>query len=81
MRPFLAGIMFAGVFFAPWWVPLLIGAVLAFRFAVWEAVLAAFFVDLLYGMPHSWTAYFPATAAMILVILLLAPLRASLMTR
>ena len=83
IRILLATVLFAGVIFAPWWVPLIAGAALAVRFRAWEAVAAGILYDLLWmPAPVSFTSLesLPlATLIALAAVFALEPLRRQLL--
>ncbi len=82
VRALMFGIAAAGVFFAPWWVPLSLALLIMVRFAAWEMVALMALLDALY-LPHDalWYIPFPATGAALLALAVCAPLRRRLLVR
>jgi hypothetical protein len=69
MRPFLAGVLAAGVLFAPWWIPFTLGILMMIRFRAWEAILAAVVLDLVYGTSHNLSYALSLTTLAALIVL------------
>lgn len=75
----LAGTLFAGVLYAPWWVPAGIGFLMMLRFRAWEVIGSALILDMLYGIPETVFGFVFTTAAVALIVIL-EPLRQRLIS-
>jgi hypothetical protein len=83
VRLLVGVVMFWGVLFAPWWVPLICAVLLTLRFRAGEVILAGMFMDL-YWMPSlvSLTSFDTVPFATIVAIILffgLEPVRRQLL--
>lgn len=80
VRLVLALSCFAGIIFAPWWVPAIFALALCLRFRAWEVILAGMFMDLYWSPSYIGLQSLPvATIVAILLVFGLEPLRRQLL--
>lgn len=83
IRLLLSVVMFWGILFASWWLPLICALFLSLRFRAWEVILAGIFLDL-YWMPAyvSFVSFDSVPLGTIIAVLLvfgLEPVRRQLL--
>lgn len=83
LRLFLGIVMFWGILFASWWLPLMCAVLLTLRFRAWEVILAGMFMDL-YWMPElvtltSFDSIPMATIIAVVLVFALEPVRRQLL--
>lgn len=67
------------LFFVPLWIPLMLSALLALRYAAWEVLLVGFVADVLFAPHLSFAGIpIPATLVMFLIVAALIPWRRQL---
>lgn len=71
VRAVIIGVAIAGVFFAPFWVPLFLTGILALRYFAWEAILVGVLIDLLYA-PHAVFMGVPIPATLVMFVVVFA---------
>jgi len=70
-RLFLNGLLFASIFFLPWWVPVSIAILIAVLYAPYEIIPAGFMLDALYytpAVPLGYTFWFTTGALLVWVV-------------
>ncbi|MEK7628750.1 MAG: hypothetical protein AAB421_05060 [Patescibacteria group bacterium] len=81
IRPFISGLSFASVLFAPPWAPLILMGVLSLRFRAWEILIMGVCVDLLYLPPGGFYMIpIPATICATAILIGFEPFRRNIMT-